>query len=485
MLPMKIFPISRELLDNACFAVERKHQRLPFSFRGITIDRNLIQATLEVLNAEPLHTLPQNCRNDIRERTPDGLDRRIKDYLDTDLRTANIMTDVLEASGIVQNVQVPSPSTGRDIKGTQLLNAWVWISDKTDPPQSVAHKLDRVDRMHEEITLYQRKVLENPYDIGTLRTLATAYQNSGNFDKSLETFDRILKLEPQDALSSVNRGIVLMKMRRYLDAVSGIERGRSLGNNSDVAFYYLGLAHLNLGHYEEAKRYFTEALKLNPQCTKAQDGLQTLEGLGSASNSNGETIGAPKSQDFQTYLGALLKRAENDRESFFTIESGDLHRQVGGYPGLNHRMPICCDVMYGMMQQGDQILYAPPKGRGASLKIQYHLPRTGAETIPRPRAVPINREPSQPMRRERDINRSVYYCCELLLVSLKAGDITSSMKYASDLVNYSDGEIKTAAIELSNQLKIRVESGIDEIPVELITKADFIAHKVRLGFGTM
>ncbi len=483
MPQMKIFPISRELLDNACFAVERKHQRLPFSFRGITIDRNLIQATLEILNAEPLHTLPQNCRNDIREKTPDGLDRRIKDYLGTDLRTANIVTDVLEASGIVKNVQVPSPSTGRDIKGTQLLNAWVWIDDKADPPQSVAHKPDRVDRVHEEIALYQRKLLENPYDIGTLRTLATAYQNSGNYEKSLETFDRILKLEPQDALSTVNRGIVLMKMRRYLDAVSGIERGRSLGNNSDTAFYYLGLAHLNLGHYQEAKRYFTEALKVNPQCTKAQDGLQTLEGPGSASDSNGGTIGAPKSQDFQTYLGALLKRAENDRESFFIIESGDLHRQVGGYPGINHRMPICCDVMYGMMQQGDQILYAPPKGKGASLKIQYQIPRTGA--IMKSRDIPINRVPHQPMQTERDISRSAFYCSDLLMVKLNAGDIASAIKYASDLVTFSDGEIRDAAKELVEQLEVRMESGLDEIPVELITKADRIAHKVKLGFGTM
>jgi len=380
MPPMKIFPISRELLDKACFAVERKYQRLPFSLRGITIDRNLIQATLEILNAEPHHTLPQNCRNDIRDRTPDGLDRRIKDYLATDLRTANIVTDVLESSGIVQNVQVPSPSTGRDIKGTQLLNAWVWTSDKADHPQSVVHKPERGDRLHEEIALYQRKLLENPYDIGTLRTLATAFQNSGNFEKSLEIFDRILKIESQDVLSSVNRGIVLLKMGRYLDAVSSIERGRSLGYKNDVAFYYLGLAHLNLGHFPEAERYFTEALKVNPHCKKAQEKLQTLEKSVYASHKKGEISGLSKSQDF---------------------------------------------------------------------------------------------------------NRSAFYCSDLLMVKLNAGDIASSIKYASDLVTFSDGEIRDAAKELVDQLEARMESGLDEIPVELITKADRIAHKVKLGFGTM
>jgi len=353
MPPLKIFPISKELLDNACFAVEKKYQRLPFSYRGITIDRNLIQATLEILNAEPLHTLPQNCRNDIRERTPDGLDRRIKDYLSIDLRTANIVTDVLETSGIVRNVQVPSASTGRDIKGTQLLNTWAWIFDNVDHPQSVDHKL---------------------------------------------------------------------------------------------------------------------------------------------SHDNGGIAGGPKSQDFQTYLESLLKRAENNGESFFIIESGDLHRQVGGYPGPNHRMPICCEVMYSMMQQGDQILYAPPKGRGASLKIQYQIPRTGAAgTIARPRAISMDRDPHLPMQNipftagqsEGDFHRSAIYCSDLLMVKLNAGDIASAIKYASDLVTYSNGEIRQAAKELVDQLEIRMESGLDEIPVELITKADRIAHKVKLGFGTM
>ena len=485
MPPVKIFPISQELLDNACFAVEGKYQRLPFSLRGIKIDRRLIRATLEILNAEPLHKLQQNCRNDIRERTPDGLDRRIKEYLGSDLRTANIVTDVLETSGIVRNIQMPSSSTGRDIKGTQLLDAWVWISDDVGYPQSESQKPERIDRLHEEIALYQRKILENPYDIGTLRTLATAYKDSGDYEKSLEFFDRILKLEPLDALSSVNRGIVLMKMGRHLEAISGIERARSLGNNSDLAFYYLGLAHLKLRHFQESVRYFTEALKVNPQCRKAQERLQTIENPGSSSYYNGETTGGPKSQDFKTYLGGLLKRAENDKKSFFIIEAGDLHRQVGGYPGFNHRMPICCDVMYGMMQQGDQILHAPPKGRGASLKIQYQLPRTEAGTIPRPRVIPIDRESHQPMQTARDINRSAFYCSDLLLVSLKAGDIASAIKYASDLVTFSDGEIRDAAKELVYQLEVRMESGLDEIPVELITKADHIAHKVKLGFGTM
>ena len=63
--------------------------------------------------------------------------------------------------------------------------------------------------------------------------------------------------------------------------------------------------------------------------------------------------------------------------SSIEVNSGALHRRVGGYPG-NHRMPICCSVMRTVMKPGDEIIASPLKGDdadGASLTIRYVLPR--------------------------------------------------------------------------------------------------------------
>jgi len=83
----------------------------------------------------------------------------------------------------------------------------------------------------------------------------------------------------------------------------------------------------------------------------------------------------PKAIDFQMALQEFFSLAESRGEKYIDITSGELHRYVGGYPGPNHRMPVCCDVMRRMMQAGDKILYEPPKGKGATLKIRYYLPR--------------------------------------------------------------------------------------------------------------
>jgi 5-methylcytosine-specific restriction protein A len=79
--------------------------------------------------------------------------------------------------------------------------------------------------------------------------------------------------------------------------------------------------------------------------------------------------------DFETALHGQFATAIKMGKSDIVINSGELHRLVGGYPGNNHRMPMCCSVMRAEMRVGDAIINQPPKGNGASLSIKYTLPR--------------------------------------------------------------------------------------------------------------
>jgi len=79
--------------------------------------------------------------------------------------------------------------------------------------------------------------------------------------------------------------------------------------------------------------------------------------------------------NFRSVLRNLLKEAEQLGFVAVEINSGNLHRRVGGYPSQNHRMPVCCAVMYAEMQDGDTIVSKPNSGKGASVKIRYVIPR--------------------------------------------------------------------------------------------------------------
>ena len=81
----------------------------------------------------------------------------------------------------------------------------------------------------------------------------------------------------------------------------------------------------------------------------------------------------------------------------------------------------------------------------------------------------------------KDYNRSAYYCGDLVMINMLTGDLPVSYKYLLDLVHYSRGDVKSQAQELSEQLKMRMEMGVTEIPDELIRKAEIIVHQVNIG----
>jgi hypothetical protein len=86
-------------------------------------------------------------------------------------------------------------------------------------------------------------------------------------------------------------------------------------------------------------------------------------------------------KDFGFEILRQWREAEGGGFTNAVIRAGDLHRGLGGYPGPENRMPVCCDVMKRMMDSSvDSILSQPPKGKGASLCIRYRFPRRSIDT---------------------------------------------------------------------------------------------------------
>lgn len=83
----------------------------------------------------------------------------------------------------------------------------------------------------------------------------------------------------------------------------------------------------------------------------------------------------PTVDEFRAALRTHLRNAELRGAREIEINAGALHRELGGYPTPSNAMPSCCNVMYDEMTARDDVISAPPKGRGASLTIRYYLPR--------------------------------------------------------------------------------------------------------------
>jgi 5-methylcytosine-specific restriction protein A len=85
----------------------------------------------------------------------------------------------------------------------------------------------------------------------------------------------------------------------------------------------------------------------------------------------------PSEQEFRDELHAQLRRAHERAAPHYELNAGELHRTVGGYPGENHQIELCCHVMRAEMGPGDSIVLHPEdKESGAALTVRYLLPRT-------------------------------------------------------------------------------------------------------------
>ena len=63
---------------------------------------------------------------------------------------------------------------------------------------------------------------------------------------------------------------------------------------------------------------------------------------------------AMTADDFRRELRAQLADAQHPAEVHVDINAGELHRRVGGYPGRNHRMRLCCHVLRREMAGEEQ-----------------------------------------------------------------------------------------------------------------------------------
>lgn len=71
-------------------------------------------------------------------------------------------------------------------------------------------------------------------------------------------------------------------------------------------------------------------------------------------------------QELRAQIGEAIKRGDPN-----LVVADELHRAVGQYPGPQHRMRYCCEMMREEMKDGDRIV---TQGPGESLMICYQLP---------------------------------------------------------------------------------------------------------------
>jgi protein O-mannosyl-transferase len=109
----------------------------------------------------------------------------------------------------------------------------------------------------------------------TYANLGVAYRKLGEDEKSRDSFDQALRLNPNQSNAYLGLGELLEKQNRLSDAIQNYSRSVEL-RPTDMGFMLLGHALESAGRQPEALAAYQAALKLSPDLPEAQRAVDAL-----------------------------------------------------------------------------------------------------------------------------------------------------------------------------------------------------------------
>ena len=123
---------------------------------------------------------------------------------------------------------------------------------------------------------YQKAVEQRPYAIEPKLGLIKPLNALGQVEKILGTYERILKIDPQNTQANYWTGVIYLNRKAYDQAARYFERVVNLYPFDYDSTISLAWAYLNLGKKADARALYTKALLIRPGDAAATAGLKRL-----------------------------------------------------------------------------------------------------------------------------------------------------------------------------------------------------------------
>lgn len=159
------------------------------------------------------------------------------------------------------------------VSGNSSLERNGWSDADPDVLFQQALALRRTGDVGKAIEIYSVLNKWIPNHPKILLCLGEAKTLLGAFQESLRLFEKVLRLNPTNALAHNLRGTALMQMQREREAAECFQRAIRFDPNLAEAHNNLGVFHLKGGDVSEAQKCFEHAIGLRPEFAEAHNNL--------------------------------------------------------------------------------------------------------------------------------------------------------------------------------------------------------------------
>ena len=123
------------------------------------------------------------------------------------------------------------------------------------------------------IETFRSALLVSPMNYSCLVNLGNALGMAGHFSEAINKSKLALEIDPNNVEALSNLGYALSKSGKLTDAMSVLRRTILLRPNDSHLYNNLGIVEQEIGLIETANQTYEEALRIDPQCKKAERNL--------------------------------------------------------------------------------------------------------------------------------------------------------------------------------------------------------------------
>jgi tetratricopeptide (TPR) repeat protein len=128
---------------------------------------------------------------------------------------------------------------------------------------------------------YSTAIAIDPNNIAAYYLLGYYYQEKERMDEAIETYDRLLLIQPDYQEAYYNKGyIYLVHYQDFQRAVENFTRALEYDPDYVDAWYNRGYSHELSGNYQAAREDYKKTLDLKPNYERAVEGMNRLDRMG-------------------------------------------------------------------------------------------------------------------------------------------------------------------------------------------------------------
>jgi tetratricopeptide (TPR) repeat protein len=137
-------------------------------------------------------------------------------------------------------------------------------SNVADYHLALGEAYNKTKKFSDAIPEFEQAIKLNSQDAAAYRGIGESYAETNEFDKALPAFKRASELNGNDFEIQASLGAVYYRLKDYQQSVEPLQKAITLRPKEDPfgqavgLYYFLGLAHLKLGHKDEAMRLYQE-----------------------------------------------------------------------------------------------------------------------------------------------------------------------------------------------------------------------------------